>query len=251
MSNMERVDHDEVSGGARAVAAAAAHGVETMFTLSGAHVFPLYDGAVSANPPMRLLDVRHEQTAVFAAEATGKLTRTPGLAVLTAGLGVTNGISAITQAHFSGSPLVVLGGRAATYSWGRGALQELDHPSLLGPVTKRAATIGSVDTIARLLAAAERPLVVLGTDVWSDRAEAAALRFVTDLGLPTITNGLGRGIVPGGHELLVARARRTAVGECDLALVVGAPLDFRLGYGAFGGHGGAPCLLYTSDAADE
>ncbi|HEY1347376.1 MAG TPA: thiamine pyrophosphate-binding protein, partial [Streptosporangiaceae bacterium] len=83
-------------GGARAVAAARAHGVSTMFTLSGGHVFPLYDGAVKADPPMRLVDVRHEQTAVFAAEATARLTRRPGLAVLTAGPGVTNGISGIT-----------------------------------------------------------------------------------------------------------------------------------------------------------
>src|SRR5664279_6657779 len=80
-------------GGDHAVAVAAAHGVQTMFTLSGAHVFPMYDGAVKADPPMRLLDVRHEQTAAFAAEATGKLTRVPGLAVVTAGPGVTNGIS--------------------------------------------------------------------------------------------------------------------------------------------------------------
>ena len=99
-------------GGELAVAVARAHGVETMFTLSGAHVFPMYDGAVKADPPMQLLDVRHEQTAAFAAEATGKLTRVPGLAVLTAGPGVTNGISAITQAQFAGSPLVVVGGRA-------------------------------------------------------------------------------------------------------------------------------------------
>ena len=77
------MDHEEVSGGARAVAAAAAHGVETMFTLSGAHIFPLHDAAVTAEPPLRLVDVRHEQTAVFAAEAIGKLTRTPGLAALT------------------------------------------------------------------------------------------------------------------------------------------------------------------------
>ena len=97
-----------------------------MFTLSGAHVFPLYDGAVKADPPMRLVDVRHEPSAVFAAEATGKLTRTPGLAVLTAGPGVTNGVSPITQAHFAGSPLVVhrraraqrpLGHAAACRSW--------------------------------------------------------------------------------------------------------------------------------------
>ena len=62
----------------------------------------MYDGAVKAEPPMRLLDVRHEQTAAFAAEATGKLTRMPGLAVLTAGPGVTNGISPVTQAPFGG-----------------------------------------------------------------------------------------------------------------------------------------------------
>src|ERR1700727_4025377 len=99
-------------GGTLAVAAARRHGVTTMFTLSGGHVFPLYDGAVKADPPMRLLDVRHEQTAVFAAEATARLTRSPGLAVLTAGAGVTNGISAVTTAHFNGSPLVVLAGRA-------------------------------------------------------------------------------------------------------------------------------------------
>ncbi len=279
-----------------------------MFTLSGAHIFPLYDGAVSSEPPMRLLDVRHEQTAVFAAEATGKLTRTPGLAALTAGPGVTNGVSAITQAHFSGSPLVVLGGRAASYSWGRGALQEFDHPPLLAPVTKYAGTIreveqiapgvdeafrlaaaphrgpvfldvpmdelfnetvgtsvhasmtaslapdeGDVASIADLLASAQRPLLVLGSDVWADGAEDAARRFVTDLGVPTLTNGMGRGIVPGGHELLVGKARRSAIGECDLAIVVGTPLDFRLGYGHFGGHRGAPDspVVHVGDSAGQ
>ena len=97
---------------------------------------------------MRLVDVRHEQTAVFAAEATAKLTRRPGLAVLTAGPGVTNGISAVTSAWFNGSPLLVVGGRAPAYRWGTGSLQELDHPPLLAPVTKRAATVGSVEQIA-------------------------------------------------------------------------------------------------------
>lgn len=295
-SNIEPVDDDEeVSGGARAVAAAAAHGTTTMFTLSGAHIFPLHDGAVHADPPMRLIDVRHEQTAVFAAEAMGKLTRAPGLAALTAGPGVTNGVSAIAQAHFAGSPLVVLGGRAASYSWGRGALQEFDHPPLLTPVTKRASTVHSVEkiapavdeafrlsaaphrgpvfldipmdelfndtedapiiasttaplapdeedisVIAQLLTTAERPLVVLGSDVWSDGAEDAAHRFITDLGIPTLTNGMGRGVVPAGDDLLVGRARRSAVGTCDLAIVIGTPLDFRLQYGSFGGDGGAP-----------
>ncbi|HZZ53154.1 MAG TPA: thiamine pyrophosphate-binding protein, partial [Trebonia sp.] len=75
-----------------------------MFTLSGGHVFPLYDAAVKADPPVRLVDVRHEQTAVFAAEATARLTRAPGLAVVTAGPGVTNSVSAVTTAWFNGAP---------------------------------------------------------------------------------------------------------------------------------------------------
>src|SRR5258705_7238942 len=100
-------------GGAQAVAAARAHGAQTIFTLSGGHVSPVYDGAVKAAPPMPILDVRHEQTAVFAAEAPARLTRTPGFAVLTAGPGVTNGISPITTAHFNGSSVVVRGRRRA------------------------------------------------------------------------------------------------------------------------------------------
>ncbi|MGH3363928.1 MAG: thiamine pyrophosphate-binding protein, partial [Nocardioidaceae bacterium] len=282
-------------GGEHAVAVAAAHGVDTMFTLSGAHVFPMYDGAVNAKPQMRLLDVRHEQTAVFAAEALGKLTRTPGLAVLTAGPGVTNGVSAITQASFSGSPLVVVGGRAPANRWGMGSLQEFDHPAVLSPVTKSSRTVhqvadipSSVDEafslagsshrgptfldipmdeffnraaverptpaplrrvqpdpdalaeIGALLGQAQRPVFVLGTDVWADGAEEAALRLVEQAGIPAITNGMGRGVVPGGHPLLMTKARGAALGTCDLVVVVGTPLDFRLGYGVFGGKDGAP-----------
>src|SRR5580698_10150972 len=129
-------------GGAHAVAVARGYGVSTMFTLSGGHVFPLYDAVVKGgfDPPLRLVDVRHEQTAVFAAEATARLTRSPGLAVVTAGPGVTNSVSAVSTAHFNGSPVVVLGGRAPDGRWGSGSLQELDHPQLVRPVTKRAFT---------------------------------------------------------------------------------------------------------------
>ncbi|HXT88347.1 MAG TPA: thiamine pyrophosphate-binding protein, partial [Trebonia sp.] len=120
--------------GAHAVAVAQQYGVTTMFTLSGGHVFPLYDGAVKADPPLRLVDVRHEQTAVFAAEGIARLTRGPGLAVVTAGPGITNSVSAVTSAWFNGAPVVVLGGRAPDYLWGQGALQEMDQVPLLAPV---------------------------------------------------------------------------------------------------------------------
>ncbi|HET8788079.1 MAG TPA: acetolactate synthase [Actinomycetes bacterium] len=286
----------EGHGGTLAVAAARRHGVEELFTLSGGHVFPLYDGAVTADPPLRLVDVRHEQTAVFAAEATAKLLRRPGLAVLTAGPGVTNGVSAVTTAHFNGSPVLVLGGRAPTGRWGAGSLQELDHPPLVATVTKHAGTVADVgdvagevdralrlaaephrgpvfldialealfsqgtaelpdpgppaardpdpdalDAVARLVGQAERPVLVLGSDVWADRAEDAARRCAEALALPVVANGQGRGILaPGGDGLLVTRARSLAFGAADLVLVAGAPLDFRLGYGTFGGRGGGP-----------
>ena len=283
-------------GGVHGVDVARAHGVETMFTLSGAHVFPMYDGAVKADPPMPIIDVRHEPSAVFAAEAIGKLTRKPGLAVLTAGPGVTNGVSPIAQASFSGSPLVVIGGRAPAGRWGSGSLQELDHPPIFQTISKLATTAhlvediaptfdqaftlagsshrgptfvdvpmdeffnsttvtapsqgnttapidpddSAVAKIAGLLAGAERPVLILGTDVWADRAEGAALDFVAETGVPVIANGMGRGIIPGGHAQLVTKARSMALGQCDLAIVVGTPLDFRLGYGIFGGKDGAP-----------
>jgi acetolactate synthase-1/2/3 large subunit len=257
---------------------------------------------------MRILDVRHEQTAVFAAEAVGKLTRVPGLAVLTAGPGVTNGVSAVTQAQFSGSPLVVVGGRAPANRWGQGSLQELDHPPIFASVTKSSRTVhqvaeiaGAVDeaftlagsshrgptfldvpmdqffdksdaahpaqitkarleadpdalrTVGALLAQASRPVLVLGTDVWADGAEEAALRFVEQTGVPVVTNGMGRGLVPGGHPQLVTKARSKAFGTADLVVVVGTPLDFRLGYGVFGGKDGAPAaqVVHLADSPGQ
>ena len=141
--NTEQPTH----GGAQAVAAARAHGAQTMFTLSGGHVFPLYDGAVKADPPMRIVDVRHEQTAVFAAEATARLTRSPGFAVLTAGPASPTGSARSRPRTSTASPLVVLAGRAPDGRWGSGSLQELDHPPLLAPVTKRAWTAHAADDV--------------------------------------------------------------------------------------------------------
>src|SRR4051794_39711599 len=116
-----------------------------MFTLSGGHLFVLYDGAVQAG--MRLVDVRHEQSATFAAEGWAKVTRRLGCAALTAGPGVTNGVSAMTAAHMNGSPMVVLAGRAPQTRWGAGSLQELDHVPIVASVTKTAATANSAASI--------------------------------------------------------------------------------------------------------
>ena len=144
----------DAHGGRLAVEVLRQHDVETIFTLSGGHLFVLYDGAVQAG--LKLVDVRHEQTATFAAEGFAKVTRRLGCAALTAGPGVTNGVSALTAARMNGSPLVVLAGRAPQARWGRGSLQELDHLPIVAPVTKTAATATSAASIVAEVDAACR-----------------------------------------------------------------------------------------------
>src|SRR5262249_59532841 len=110
-----------------------------------------------------------------------------------------------------------------------------------------------VDAIARLVAGASRPVLVLGSDVWLGGAEAAARAAAEELRLPVITNGQARGVLPAGHDLLVTRARSVAFREADLVVVAGTPLDFRLGYGEFGGGNGTPPaqVVHVADARDQ
>ncbi|HEX9258949.1 MAG TPA: acetolactate synthase [Acidimicrobiales bacterium] len=275
--------------GEQALAALTPFGVDVMFTLNGGHVWPLYDAA--RNRGWKVYDTRHEQTATFAAEAYAKLTRQPGLAVLTAGPGITNGVSAITSAWFNGSPLVVLGGRAPQARWGAGSLQELDHVPIVSSITKSAATVthpamaalmvqeaaaaaisphrgptfldfpldvfgpsegelpdldvtaiargmapdpDEVATIAELVAQAERPAFIVGSDVYWGGAWAELAAAAEHLRVPCFFNGLGRGCLPARHELSFLRTRGKLKTDADLVVVIGTPLDFRLGFGRFG-----------------
>jgi acetolactate synthase I/II/III large subunit len=291
----------DLSSGHLAMRALKQAGVDHLFTLSGGHIFPLYDGC--RHEDVRLVDVRHEQTAMFAAEGLAKLTRRPQVAALTAGPGVTNGMSAIANARFGGSPVLMIGGRAPEGTWGQGSLQEIDHVSFMAPVTKHAITsmspdavaadvlealriagephrgptfvdvpmdvifspadestvpswtepapeeidAGAVSGAAALLRDAERPVVVAGTDVWYAGAWEELRALVETLGVPVITNGMGRGCIPADHELAISRARGTAFKKADLVMVVGTPLDFRLGFGRFG----EARVIHVADAAEE
>jgi thiamine pyrophosphate-dependent acetolactate synthase large subunit-like protein len=280
---------DVVHGGTLAARALQEAGVDTVFTLSGGHIFPLYDGCVAAG--IRLIDTRHEQTAGFAAEGWAKVTRRPGVAALTAGPGITNGMSAITSAFFCGSPMVVIGGRAPAARWGAGSLQEVDHVPIVAEVTKRAVTAqktGDIYTevaaslaaaggaprgpafvdipvdqffdraalpqevfgqgaeartpdpdalgrVAKLLANAERPVIMAGAGVYWDGAEGALEELAEAAGAPVLMNGLGRGTLRASHLLAFSRARSTALRKADLVIAAGVPLDFRLAFGQFGG----------------
>ena len=277
-------------------------GIRHLFTLSGGHIFPLYEGA--RHEGLQLIDVRHEQTAGFAAEGLAKLTRSPQVAALTAGPGVTNAMSAIASARSNGSPLVVIGGRAPVGTWGKGALQELDHVAFVGPLAKHAVTARQPDDVGPAIAEAIRqagsphrgpafvdipmdtifspaeespptparvpsgtpgldedavaravdalkgatkPVVIGGTDVWMSGAEDALNRLVTALGSPVITNGMGRGCVSADHPLAISRARRAALQGTDVVVVIGTPLDFRLGFGDFGDA----AVVHFADAGEQ
>jgi acetolactate synthase I/II/III large subunit len=295
----------EGHAGQQAIAVMLAFGTDVMFSLNGGHIWPFYEAA--RDQGMRVVDTRHEQTATFAAEAWAKLTRRPGLAALTAGPGITNGVSAITTALFNGSPLVVLGGRAPELRWGSGSLQEMDHVPVVASITKSAATVKDaaqaaamvhaaaslsmtphrgptfldfpldvfgpsagefalddegvslgttpdpevVERLAGSIANAERPAFIVGSDVYWDGAWSQLRDAVEELRVPCFFNGLGRGMLPADHELAFLRTRGLLKQRADLVVVLGTPLDFRLGFGRFGSAAIAHVVDAPSQAAQH
>jgi acetolactate synthase-1/2/3 large subunit len=126
-----------------------AHGVRCLFTLCGGHISPILKGAKDLG--IRVVDTRHEVTAVFAADAAARLTGIPGVAAVTAGPGVTNTITAVKNAQLAQSPVVLLGGAAATLLQGRGALQDIDQLALFRPHVKWSKAVKRVRDLAPAL----------------------------------------------------------------------------------------------------
>src|SRR5215210_4110193 len=143
------VERETLHGGRLVARRLRAAGVSKLFTLSGGHLFSIYDGCREEG--IALVDVRHEQSAAFAAEGWAKATREPGVCALTAGPGVTNGMSALASAFQNASPLLALGGRAPAFRWGQGSLQEIDHLPFVAPVVKLARTAGATAEIPGLV----------------------------------------------------------------------------------------------------
>src|SRR4051794_5484284 len=205
----------EGHGGELALAALQAHGVRELFTLSGGHIFPFYDAAVKND--VRIVDVRHEQTATVAAEGMAKLTPPPGAAVLPAGPGVTNGMSAIATASFNGAPVVVLAGRAGQQRWGAGSLQEIDHVPFVAPLVKSARTVTDPSSIPADVHAAV--LAAL-----SPHRGPVFLDFPIDVvfapGKAEVPTGVPVTIEPDGD--LVERAAALIAGASRPALIIGS-----------------------------
>ena len=263
-------------------------GVGHVFTLCGGHILPIYDGCVKDG--IGVIDVRHEQAAAHAADAYARLTRNVGVAIVTAGPGVTDAVTGVANAYAARSPLLLIGGAAPLGLRGLGALQEMEQVALLRPITKgswsvaetrqipevlttaiRVALSGrpgpvfveipvdllltsiedrlapiptdyvhrtpaagdptAIERIAQLLAGASRPVIMAGSGVYWDDAAVELATFAERTGVPVFMNGAGRGCLPADHRLAFAQARGFALGGADVVLVLGAPLDFRLGYG--------------------
>jgi acetolactate synthase I/II/III large subunit len=284
----EAAQETAVHGGRLVAKRLKANGVSKLFTLSGGHIFSIFDGCREEG--IDIVDTRHEQSAAFAAEGWAKATREPGVCALTAGPGVTNGMSAMAAALQNGSPMLVLGGRAPAMRWGQGSLQEIDHVPFTAPLTRLAKTAastaeipglidqalqtalgppsgptfldfpldvvfmeaeadadapaalpdavaapaadgGQIERAAELLRGAERPVIMAGTGLYWAHGEHALRELCEELRIPVFLNGLARGCLPADHELFFSRARGTALKGADVALVLGVPMDFRLGFG--------------------
>lgn len=278
-----------VTGGHLVARALRAEGVEAIFTLCGGHIIDIYDGCADAG--IRIIDVRHEQAAAHAADAWTRLTGFPGCAVVTAGPGTTDTVTAVANAWRAQTPMLVIGGQGALGQAYMGSLQELNHVSLMKPITKFAGTVYRteripdvlgmafrqayngrpgpvfveiprdvldaavpesavhdpgryrspslgpygdqklIDQAAQLLARAERPVLLAGSQLWHCRGAQRLDFFVSSKQVPVYLNGAARGSLPAEHPLLFNRSRRDALANADVIVVLGTPFDFRLAYG--------------------
>ncbi len=138
-----------MNGGDLIAAVLKEEGVRRIFTLCGGHISPILVGCKKTG--IDVIDTRDEANAVFAADATARMTGVPGVAAVTAGPGVTNSVTALVNALMAQSPLVLLGGSAATVLKGRGSLQDIDQRSLVAGAVKRCLAIGKTCDIVPVL----------------------------------------------------------------------------------------------------
>ncbi len=290
-------------GGEIIARALKAQGVSTLYTLCGGHVAPIYDGCL--NHDIHIIDMRHEQAAAHAADAHARLTRNIGVAVVTAGPGVTDAVTGVANAYQARSPLVLFGGAAPLKTKGMGALQEVPQVNMFKDFTKMSVTaektedlpallhkafhialsgrpgpvfielpfdvlfnaieappvadfprvtidpvppaVGDVQRMFEILRAAEKPLIIAGTQVYWDNAHEALHTLTDQSAIPVFTNGAGRGTLPMTHPHLFKAARSAALKQADVVLLIGTPLDFRLKYGQDGWNPDAKLIQIEND----
>jgi acetolactate synthase-1/2/3 large subunit len=330
-----------MDGGALIAEVLRRQGVQFLFTLCGGHISPILVGAKQRG--IRVVDVRHEANAVFAADAVARLSGVPGVAAVTAGPGLTNTITAVKNAQLAQSPVIVLGGATATVLKGRGALQDIDQMALMRPHVKWATAVkrvrelvpaleqafataqagvpgpvfvecpvdllypasvvkswygaksrpdrrpslqeralaayldvhtwrmfagagrvrvgaarivappqpdaGEVRAAARAVHAAQRPVLVVGSQALALPGEARAIAGALEaIGAPVYLSGMARGLLGSNHPLQLRHARKAALKQADVVVLVGVPCDFRLDYGQ---HIGRKTIYVAANRSEE
>ncbi len=174
----------KLSGGHLVAKALKAEGVGAIFTLCGGHIIDIYSGCVDEG--IKIVDVRHEQTAAHAADAWTRTTGIAGVAVVTAGPGTTDAVTGVANAFRAQSPMLLIGGQAARTQLLTGGLQELDHVSLMRPITKFAAAVYDTPRIPELISMAFREayngrpgptFLEIPRDVLDAEVDEASVRF--------------------------------------------------------------------------
>ena len=279
-----------ISGGHLVAKALKSEGVDTIFTLCGGHIIDIYDGCLDEG--IRIIDVRHEQTAAHAADGYARQTGKLGCVVTTAGPGCTNAMTGVATAFRSESPILHIGGQSSLTQHKMGSLQDLPHVDMMTPITKFASGVMStervadmismaarecftgaygpsyleiprdvldreipkesavipepgryrasvksigdpedIERLADLLVKAERPAMLIGSQVFMSRGHQAAIDLARSLNVALYMNGASRGILPPGDPHYFNRTRSSAFKKADVIVIVGTPFDFRMGYG--------------------
>lgn len=202
----------KIHGGQIIARALKAEGVDTVFTLSGGHIVAILDGCVQEG--IKIVDVRHEQAAAHAAEAYTRLTGRLGVAVVTAGPGVTDSITGVATAWFARTPMLLIGGRHFIRQELRGGLQEMNHPQLFQGITAWAATAWEVGRLADYIATAAR-------HAFGGRGAPVFLDVPMDVQFDMVDEGTvkwpsgyrsrgGQGADPAGLDLIVAAVKNSS-----------------------------------------
>jgi acetolactate synthase-1/2/3 large subunit len=263
-------------------------GVSHVFTLCGGHVMSIYDGCLDEG--IAVIDVRHEQSAAHAADGWARVTGQPGVAIVTAGPGLTDAVTGVATAWRANIPMVCIGGQAPRAFQDMGGLQDMAHVDLMRPITKWSVAVPSskrlgeyvatafrvattnvpgpvflempldflfdmveerdisewehsrteagvgpdprfVEKAFELLRGAQRPVCLVGSQLFWSRQREAYPEFVTTFGMPVYVNGQARGSLDPDDPHWFLQTRKDALKKADVVLIFGTPLDFRIGYG--------------------
>ena len=279
-----------IHGGRVVAQALKREGVPYVFTLCGGHVMSIYDGCLDEG--IGVIDVRHEQSAAHAADGWARVTGQPGVAIVTAGPGLTDAVTGVATAWRANIPMIIIGGQAPRLFQDMGGLQDMDHVSLMRPITKWAVSVPSArrlgeyvsnafrvattnvpgpvflempldllfDTVEEddvvappagrsrteagiapdprfverafdLLRGAQRPVGLVGSQLFWSRRREAYPDFVRTFGMPIYVNGQARGSLDPDDPHWFLQTRKEALRKADVVLIFGTPLDFRIGYG--------------------